>query len=71
MSVVIEKCVAAYHEDTIDSSNAAAITDQAYRQQKAIERTTKAVVVFMVCLTGPSAGTGRAWSVQQAGVLTR
>jgi hypothetical protein len=71
MSVVIEKCVAAYHEDTIASSSAATITDQACRQQKAIARTTKAVVVFMIGLTAPSAGTGRAWSVQQAGVLTR
>ena len=48
MSVVIEKCVAAYHEDTIASSSAPAMTDQAYRQQKAIARTTKAVVVFMI-----------------------
>jgi hypothetical protein len=46
--VVIEKCVAAYHDDTIASSKAPAITGQAYRQQKAIARTTKAVVVFMI-----------------------
>jgi hypothetical protein len=69
--VVMEKCVAAYHEDAIVNSSAAAITGQANRQQKAIARTTKAVVVFMIGLTAPSAGTGRAWSIQQAGVLTR
>ena len=47
MSVVMEKCVAAYHDDTTVSSNAAAMTGQAYCVQKSIARTTRAVIVFM------------------------
>ena len=47
MSVVMEKCVAAYQDDTTASSIAAAMTGQAYCEQKPIARTTRAVIVFM------------------------
>ena len=48
MSVVIEKCVAAYQRgEDGEHEYAAAITAQAYAMQKAIARTTKAVIIFM------------------------
>src|SRR5208282_3411285 len=47
MSVVMEKCVAAYHDDATASSSAAAKTGQAYCPQKSIARTTRAVIIFM------------------------
>jgi hypothetical protein len=51
MSVVMEKCVAEYHDETTVISTAAASTDQAYLEQKAIARTTRSVVNFMVSET--------------------
>src|SRR5580700_9984253 len=47
MSVVMEKCVAAYHDDATVSTSAAAMTGQAKCTQKSIARTTKAVIIFM------------------------
>src|SRR3984957_3652598 len=47
ISVVMEKCVAAYHDDATVKINAAAMTDHAWCMQKSIARTTKAVIVFM------------------------
>src|SRR5580693_4573491 len=47
MSVVMEKCVAAYHDDATVRINAAAMTDHAWCMQKSIARTTRAVIVFM------------------------
>ncbi|MFY9694982.1 MAG: hypothetical protein WA776_10945 [Xanthobacteraceae bacterium] len=47
MSVVIAKCVAAYQDETISRRTPAAITGHAYRAQRSIARTTRAVIVFM------------------------
>jgi len=47
MSVVMEKCVAAYHDDATVSTSAMAMTGHAWCTQKSIARTTKAVIVFM------------------------
>src|SRR6202030_4008321 len=47
MSVVMEKCVAAYHDDATVRTSARPKTGHAWCTQKSIARTTKAVIVFM------------------------
>ena len=47
MSVVMEKCVAAYHDDATVSTSATPMTGHAWCTQKSIARTTRAVIVFM------------------------
>ena len=47
MSVVMEKCVAAYHDDATVSTSARPMTGHAWCTQKSIARTTRAVIVFM------------------------
>ena len=46
--VVILKCAAAYHDDAMASSRPAAMTSQAFCEQKAIVRTTIEVMIFMM-----------------------
>src|ERR1700692_1889502 len=47
MSVVMEKCVAAYHDDATVRTSATPMTGHAWCPQKSIARTTRAVIVFM------------------------
>src|SRR5580704_455813 len=47
MSVVMEKCVAAYQDDATVRTSARPMTGHAYSTQKSIARTTRAVIVFM------------------------
>src|ERR1700681_4600218 len=47
MSVVMEKCVAAYHDDATVRTSATAMTGHAWCTRKSIARTARAVIVFM------------------------
>src|SRR5580692_5218893 len=47
MSVVMEKCVAAYHDDATVRTSARPKTGHAWCTQKSIARTTKAVMICM------------------------